>query len=41
MEMVRLRKVEVLELGKMVLDGILIKRFFGEVAGYTYRKLGH
>ena len=30
-----------LGLREMILEGNLIERFFGEVAGYTYRKLGH
>ena len=41
MEMVRVEGREVLGLEKVVLEGILIKRLFGEIAGYTYRKLAH
>ena len=26
---------------KLVLEGELIRRLFGELAGYTYRKLAH
>ena len=37
----RFEKVVVLKVGKVDLEGDLIERLFGEVAGYTYRIWGH